>query len=54
VADALGRRVMERAFGALAAGPHEVSVDLGRMAPGVYVVRVEAAGETATRLLVRR
>lgn len=54
VTDALGRRVFERLFASLAAGPHDVSLGLGDVAPGVYVVRVEGADGAATRRLVRR
>ncbi len=54
VVDALGRRVTERTFAVLGAGPHEILIDLGHVARGVYVVHIEAAGKTATSVLVRR
>ncbi len=53
--DALGRTVATLVDGALAAGPHAVAVDAGRLAPGVYVARLVAAGGAATtRLVVAR
>ncbi len=53
--DALGRTVATLADGALAAGPHAIAVDAGRLAPGVYVARLAAAGGAATtRLVVAR
>ena len=50
--DALGRRVGLLADGPFAAGTHTVPVDASRLAPGVYVVRLEAAGRVTTRRLV--
>ncbi len=44
VYDVLGREVVRLAEGAYAAGEHEVAFDGARLPSGVYVVRVEAAG----------
>ena len=51
VYDALGRRVASLAEGGFASARHTVALDSARLAPGVYVVRLEAAGRVATRLL---
>ena len=51
VYDAVGRRVAVLAAGERAAGWHDVAVDAGRLAPGVYVVRAVAGGAVATRTL---
>ncbi|WP_412061116.1 endonuclease [Rubrivirga sp. IMCC45206] len=50
VVDALGRRVAT----ASRVGPGTLRVELGALAAGVYGLRVEAGGETATRRVVRR
>jgi hypothetical protein len=53
--DVLGREVAVLADGELAAGAHEVSLDTARLAPGVYVVRVQMPrGVAAQRLTVVR
>ena len=55
VLDAVGRRVLAAASGARSAGPHEVALDLGALAPGVYTVRVVTeAGVRSSRLSVVR
>ena len=48
VFDAMGRQVAVVAAGARGAGAHAVTVDLGGLASGVYVLRLDAAGEVAT------
>ncbi|HYE95153.1 MAG TPA: T9SS type A sorting domain-containing protein [Rubricoccaceae bacterium] len=54
VLDALGRAVW-RSSRVLAAGPNQVALDLHRLAPGVYTVRVVGAGATQqARLTVVR
>ncbi len=53
VVDALGRRVVERDLGVLAAGPHDVRLDAGALPAGVYAVRVETLDGRAVRRLVR-
>ncbi len=52
VFDALGRRVASLA-GAFGAGEHPVPLDGAGLAPGVYAVRLAAAGVVRTRLVVR-
>lgn len=52
VYDLLGRRVARLADDDLPAGAHEVRLDASRLAPGLYSVRIEAAGLRATRSLV--
>ena len=48
--DALGRRLAVLFDGTLAAGsPRRIAVDGRALAPGAYVVRMEAAGRTFTR-----
>lgn len=54
VSDALGRRVAEQDLGALGAGPHDVALGLGRLAPGVYIVRLATADGEASGRLVRQ
>ena len=49
VYDTLGREVARLADGARGAGAHRVAVDASGWALGVYVVRLSANGETATR-----
>ena len=51
VYDALGREVAVLADAALPAGTHEVALDVGRLAPGVYVARLTTGAETAVRRL---
>jgi hypothetical protein len=53
VHDALGRRVLVRDLGRRVPGRHDATLDLRGLAPGVYVVRVMAGTEAATRLLTR-
>jgi outer membrane protein assembly factor BamB len=36
----------------LQAGPHDISLELGGLRPGVYVYRLEAGGRTATRKML--
>ncbi len=50
--DALGRAVWRHAAAAQPAGSHHVSLDAGALAAGVYVLRLEAGGEVATRRVV--
>jgi hypothetical protein len=53
--DALGRRVAVLHDGPMAAGEREVLLDVARLAPGAYVVRVVAtSADGATRLLTQR
>ena len=49
VFDALGRRVARLLAGAQPAGPQALTLDAGRLAPGVYTVRLVASGQTASR-----
>ena len=49
VYDALGRRVAVLAEGTLAAGDHATELDASRLAPGVYVLRLQAEGAQVTR-----
>ena len=49
VYDVLGRAVAVLADGEQAAGVHDVAFDAGRLAPGVYVVRLEAGREAVVR-----
>lgn len=49
VVDALGREVAALAEGVVPLGRHAHRVDTGRLAPGVYVVRLEAGGDVLTR-----
>jgi uncharacterized lipoprotein YddW (UPF0748 family) len=54
VYDPLGRRVATLLEGAPhEAGAHEVRAELGHLAPGVYLYRVEAAGAVRARAMVR-
>ncbi len=46
--DVTGRQVATLAEGAFAASVHDVSADLGTLAAGVYVLRLEAEGGSAT------
>lgn len=48
VFDAMGREVAVVTEGARSAGAHTVSADLSALASGVYVLRLDAGGETAT------
>ena len=57
VFDATGRRIRTLAHGAQAAGEHVVTLNpasdgTGRLAPGLYFVRLEVPGRTFTRRLV--
>lgn len=49
VLDVLAREVAVLADGERSAGVHEADLDAGRLAPGVYVVRLEAGTETVVR-----
>lgn len=51
VYDAVGRRVAVLAAGERAAGWHDLGVEAGGLAPGLYVVRAVAGGSVATRTL---
>lgn len=51
VYDLMGRRVTTLASGTLAPGYHDLDVDTARWASGVYLVRVQAGSQTATRRL---
>ncbi len=53
VFDALGRRVATLAEGPRPAGTHEVAFAPARLVPGLYLVRLTAGTQTATRRLVR-
>ena len=52
VYDALGRRVALLVDGVVPAGEHRAPFSAGALAGGVYVVRLEADGQTRTRRLV--
>ncbi len=52
VFDVTGRQVAARAIGYQPAGEHAWTLDLDGAAPGVYVVRVDAGGSVAHRMLV--
>jgi hypothetical protein len=49
VYDVLGRQVAVLADGERAAGTHDVALDAGRLAPGVYVVRLTAGEVSVVR-----
>lgn len=53
VVDVLGRTVAVLLDGALAVGAHPARLDGARLAPGVYVARLTADGQTTTQTLVR-
>ena len=53
VFDVAGREVGRSAVGAGVAGEQAVTLDLSGLPAGVYALRLEAAGEVATRLLTR-
>lgn len=52
VFDLAGREVATLVHGKLAAGEHEAHFEAGALAAGVYVYRLEAAGQVATRKLL--
>ena len=52
VFDVTGRRVASVA-GSYGLGEHAVLLDGSRLAPGAYLVRLQAGGETRTRLITR-
>lgn len=52
VFDALGRRVATVVDGRRAAGTHEATFRAGSLLPGLYIARLSADGQTATRRLV--
>ncbi|HLA63588.1 MAG TPA: T9SS type A sorting domain-containing protein, partial [Rhodothermales bacterium] len=52
--DVLGRHVAALADEVHAAGPLQLALDLGGVAPGVYVVRLETPDGIATQRLVVR
>lgn len=55
VVDVLGREVATVASGARSAGVHTEAVDTSRLAPGLYVVRVETPeGARTARFTVIR
>lgn len=55
VFDALGRQVATLFDGSLSAGDHETRLDAAALAPGVYVLRLEAGRESRTaRVVVTR
>jgi hypothetical protein len=54
VYDALGREVVELVDEDLPAGAHSVLFDAGGLAPGVYVLRVEADGAAVARRMAVR
>ena len=49
--DVTGRQVAALADGPFAAAAHDVTADLGALAAGVYVLRLESGGEVATARL---
>ncbi len=49
VYDVLGREVSVLEDGPMIAGEHRAGLEVGRLAPGVYVVVLEGAGERASR-----
>ena len=51
VFDVLGRKVTTLAQGTYAAGSHDVSLDASSLAPGTYVVRLQAGDTVVTRTL---
>ena len=53
VFDALGRQVRTLVDGRRPAGEHQASLQASGLPPGLYVVRLTASGQTATRRLVR-
>ena len=53
VFDALGRQVQTLVEGRRPAGTHRASLQAAGLPPGLYVVRLSASGQTATRRLVR-
>ena len=54
VLDVLGRRVALVESGLRSAGTHHADLDAGALAPGLYLVRLTADGQTATQRLVRQ
>lgn len=52
VIDVLGRRTQSVALGVRGIGQHEAALDLGGLAPGLYVVRVEAGAAAGTTRVV--
>ena len=50
--DARGNRVLTVVGGDVAAGQHTVSVDLGNLASGTYVCRLEQGGHVITRMVM--
>jgi hypothetical protein len=49
VYDVLGRAVVTLADGFVPTGPHDIRLEAGRLAPGVYVVAVETTAGRAAR-----
>jgi len=52
VYDLLGRLVLSPVDGDCAAGEHEVHIDASRLASGVYIYRLTAAGRTESRTFI--
>jgi len=52
--DALGRMASRLDAGALPAGAHEREIDVSSLAPGVYVLRLQAGARTVSRRLTVR
>ena len=48
----LGEKVADLFDGQMSAGYHEVVFDAGRMASGIYLYRMTAAGVTMTRRML--
>jgi hypothetical protein len=53
VHDLLGREVARLAEGHCEAGRHSVMLDVRRLPPGAYLLRLQAGGMTSTRMFIR-
>ena len=51
VFDAAGRRVAQRAEGAMRSGTHELSIAVSDLPPGVYAIRLEVGEEHVSRVI---
>ena len=52
VYDVLGKEVARLAKGPYGAGEHSASLDVSRLAPGLYVVRLASGGAVDARQIV--